>query len=623
MTPSFRFAAALALALTAVAPLAAVNKYVAVGDSITAGSSWPASCGICPVVFDCTGGCAGSAVGRENCGHVRRLESWLGAGNNVINEGVGGEDTSEALADFLNKLDPDCGSPGDCIAVLLMHGTNDMGGAVSPETAKANLSAMIDIAKGRKIDVLLMTIVRQVYDWDDPKWSSYRDKILALATAKNLQSVDPYAPLCNDNYACYNRNYWVDMPPAQSGPTDCTPPGQGDTNGNGAVGHLDPDGYDILTDKIKLAFPAAVPAAPAGATPTGDIAATAPNFVWSAVAGARWYQLEVDGSTTWWEGAAVCSGGTCTANPGVALPQGSHSWRVKGRNLRGLGAFSAAKNFVIWGTPETPVGSSPTGTFGDSDPMNPPFGWEPYSWSKPANATDYDLVVSNAGGPVLQQSFTSAICPGSTCNASPSAGLPMGSYTWTVQARNPAVAGAASAPLAFEIVGPPGAPTPTRPTGVLFEMAPRYEWLEAPGATEYDLEVRDAGTNVDAQAVALSAASVCSAGRCSHVEGTVLAPDDYTLKVRGRNGAGEGPLSSPGADFTIIPCTDSSQKDLADYQPSPVMTTEIVEHCGWLTGAAWASYTIEATGNLTVHTRDGFVAHNGFTVAGQLSVNSP
>ena len=72
----------------------------------------------------------------------------------------------------------------------------------------------------------------------------------------------------------------------------------------------------------------------------------------------------------------------------------------------------------------------------DAMPLVAPFDWEPYSWSEEAAATDYDLVVSNGGGPVLMQSFDSSICGGATCTASPGVGLMADDYTWTVQAKD-------------------------------------------------------------------------------------------------------------------------------------------------------------------------------------------
>ncbi len=123
------------------------------------------------------------------------------------------------------------------------------------------------------------------------------------------------------------------------------------------------------------------------------------------------------------------------------LAKGAYAWRVRGRNLRGMGAWSADTDFTVWGVPGTPTPSLPSGLFIDATPMTAPYGWEPYTWSEDAEATDYDLVVSDGGGPVLTLSFDSSICNGSDCQASPEEGLAAGSYTWTVQARNPAPAG--------------------------------------------------------------------------------------------------------------------------------------------------------------------------------------
>lgn len=491
---------------------ASAQKHISIGDSITAGSSWPSGCGICPVVFDCTGNCGASSGGREKCGYARRLDDWLGAGDQVVNLGVGAESTAEAMSRLASELNSNCGTPGACTNVILMHGSNDMEGSVSPESARDNLAAMIDEAKSRNIDVLLMTIIRRVYDKDNEKWSTYRGFILDLASSENLQSVDPWTPLC-DSFKCFNEKYWVDREESQ-----CTDPGEGDSAGSHGVGHVDPDGYGVMTDLIQDVFPGSAPAAPSPTSPSGVVADTTPDFVWPQDPEARWYQLEVDGAETWWESAESCSGSTCTVNTGVSYAAGAHSWRVRGRNLRGQGTWSADIDFSLTA---------------------------------------------------------------------------------------------------------PAAPTPIGPTGELFESAPDYRWLEVEGATEYDLEVRDAADNLDAGATGLLASAVCDGGVCSYVEGTVLTgDDDYTLKVLGRNGVGDGPLS-PGLDFSILDCVDASQKALAEFVSSPVTTTETIEHCGLLTGAATGAYTIEVGGDLTVHTRDGFAAHNGLTVRGKLAIKNP
>jgi len=394
---------AIGLAMAAGAA-GALNKYVAIGDSIMAGSTWPVTCSICPVVFDCVAGCSATSAGRENCGFVPRLQTWLGSGNDVRNRGVGGQGTAAAVSLFDGEMDAECGTPGECIAVILMHGTNDMVN-VSLETVRDNLALMIDKAKSRNIDTLLMTIIRKGLDPNNATWLAYRNLVFDLAGTKNLQLVDPHVPLC-PNTTCYNLNYWIDPH------TQCV---GGDPN----PGHVDPDGYEIMTDLVKDKFPGSVPLAPVPTSPTGDITDTTPDFVWPEVATARWYELDVDGATTWWEAAVHCPLGICTANPGVSLAPGAHAWRVRGRNLRGMGFWSA------------------------------------------------------------------------------------------------------------------------------------------------------------------------------------------------------------DTDFANVECADPTQKDLAEFQPTPVTTTEVVDHCGPLTGAALAPYTIDTGGDLTVHTLEGFTAFDGFTVKGALTVRSP
>ena len=596
----------------------AVNKWVGVGDSIMVGSTWPVTggCSICGAIFDCSGGCGLTpAAARDQCGIVRRLDVFLGGGaaNYVKNLGIGGESTAEGVARLPSSLDGECGTPGDCIAMILMHGTNDMYGGVPPATAAFNVQTMIGQARARNIDTLLMTIIRRINDPSNLFWSAYHDLIVALAATENVPRVDPYVPLCPDT-TCFNTNYWV--------ANSCFAGNPGELE----VGHPDPDGYNIMGNLVTAAFPGSVPAGPTTTSPAGDIGDTTPDFVWPEVAGARWYALEVDAATTtWWEAAAHCAAGTCTANPGVALAKSAHSWRVRGRNLRGLGSWSAVTPFEIWGVPGKPVGSAPMGTFQDVDPLSPPFGWEPYTWSKVTDATLYDLEVEDGGVPVLQQTFAASICSGSTCSARPGAGLAEGSYTWTVQGRNPGATGAPSAAKSFDVDHlPPAAPMATGPTGELFEMAPRYEWLATAGATEYDLEVKDSGGAVDAQATGLSAAAVCVAGFCSHVEGTMLGgPDSYTLRVRGQSAGGVGPYSAPGAGFTVIACADASATQLQTQYPSPLQTAETLSHCGAVSAAMTAPYTIDSTGDLTIHTRDGFSAYSGFTVIGDLAVKSP
>ncbi len=261
----------------------------------------------------------------------------------------------------------------------------------------------------------------------------------------------------------------------------------------------------------------------------------------------------------------------------------------------------------------------------DATPGGAPYEWEPYEWVEDPEATDYDLEVSDGGGPVLMQSFDSSICVAALCSASPGFDLGAGDYTWTVQARNPAATGPVSSALAFEVWNTvPDEPTPTGPTGEHFEpFAPLYEWLPAKGATEYEIEVKDAGGNVDDSVTGLLASAVCAGSSCSYQGAALADPDDYTLRVLGRNDLGAGALSAIGADFTILACDDPSTQDLDTLEPPPVTSAATVIHCGPVTAGAVAAYTIEAGGDLTLHTRDGFTGFDGLTVEGGLTIRTP
>lgn len=600
-----RRAALLALVVVCVQPLAAADKHIGFGDSLTAGTSWPAACGTCPSIFDCTGGCNhDTGTNREKCGYVRRLENWLGAGHDVLNRGVGGEDTLEGVTRIDNVLDGQCGTPGDCVSVLLMEGTNDLNNNVMPEVAAANLETIAGKVKARNIDVVLMTTPRKVFRESNKNWKTYKNLVLGIATDEDLVPVNVWETLC-PNDSCFNLNYWV----TTSTGTVCAGPY------DDALGHLDPDGYDVMTDLIKPVFPASPPSAPSTSAPSGDITDTTPDFVWPHVSAARWYELDVDGALSWWEAAAHCSGGTCTVDPGVTLATGAHSWRVRGRNLRGKGSYSAPRAFTIWNVPSVPSTSAPAGDFYDSDPMTAPFPWEPYTWNESSGATSYDLEVSDLGGVVLAQSFTSSICSASVCSASPAAGLAAAAHTFRVRAINPAAASAWSAGLGFQIYDSvPGAPTTYYPVGELFQSQPLYEWQELSNSTNYHLEVEDETMSVVVTDT-FAASAVCIAGRCSIREGTTLAPGEHTWRVTASNPVGDG---SPSVDqvFTLLDCPSSAPVPVTG---NPITGTVTEQHCGVIQVANGGDYVVDPAADVTFHSRDGVEFYDGTSLAGTVA----
>jgi acyl-CoA thioesterase-1 len=86
-------------------------------------------------------------------GFVPQLTAWLAANGHparVVNAGVSGDTTAGGLARFEWSLD------GTIDAVIVALGGNDLLRGIDPAVARANLAAILDIAKARNLPVLLI-----------------------------------------------------------------------------------------------------------------------------------------------------------------------------------------------------------------------------------------------------------------------------------------------------------------------------------------------------------------------------------------------------------------------------------------------------------------------------------
>lgn len=99
---------------------------------------------------------------------------------------------------------------------------------------------------------------------------------------------------------------------------------------------------------------AAPPKAPILRAPAGNITEVATSYQWSMVVGASLYQLSIKDSTGnisnyqyKAEQKCLASKKSCSAYPGLALPPGNSSWRVRAKNQAGWGAWSATKSFTV------------------------------------------------------------------------------------------------------------------------------------------------------------------------------------------------------------------------------------------------------------------------------------
>ncbi|MEW6400737.1 MAG: serine protease, partial [Chloroflexota bacterium] len=251
-----------------------------------------------------------------------------------------------------------------------------------------------------------------------------------------------------------------------------------------------------------MTFSTTIPTAPGAATliaPSGAIANYTPSFTWNEVvardgeeSAATWYNLYVNGPSgnvinRWFEAASICSGGSCTASPGVTLSGGSYSWWVQTWNSAGYGPWSAAGNFSL-PVPTAPGAATltaPSGAIANNTPS--------YTWSEvvargeeESAATWYYLWVDGPSGNVIRQWYeASAVCSGGTCSVTPSITLAPGNHIWYVQTWNSAGYGPWSAGKSFSTPIPwPGKPTLSSPSGSTTDLTPTYTWNEVTSRTE-------------------------------------------------------------------------------------------------------------------------------------------
>ena len=117
--------------------------------------------------------------------------------------------------------------------------------------------------------------------------------------------------------------------------------------------------------------------------PSGTVTVSRPPFGWSAVPGATWYYLVINGPSgivfaQWLDAAGVaCTAGTCSYTPAITLVNGAHAWGVAAYSAGGYGATTAPGSFTV-SLPVTGVPTlvSPSGTI---DSVRPTFTWNTVS----------------------------------------------------------------------------------------------------------------------------------------------------------------------------------------------------------------------------------------------------
>ena len=165
---------AAAFLLTASPVWAEPVTVLALGDSLTQGYGLPAPDGFVP-----------------------QLQAWLtaeGADVMLINGGVSGDTTAGGAARVDWSLTPDVD------AMIVALGANDFLRGIDPAVTRANLSAILDVAQGRGIGVLLIGMpapgnfgpdYKQAFDAIYPDLAGVYETLHFESFFKGLSDLDP------------------------------------------------------------------------------------------------------------------------------------------------------------------------------------------------------------------------------------------------------------------------------------------------------------------------------------------------------------------------------------------------------------------------------------------------
>jgi len=268
----------------------------------------------------------------------------------VINKGKSGEKTPGGLTRIDNVLN---NFPSHVL--LLMEGTNDIFVEYdkdyppwSFETMVFNLEEMARKAEDRGTDAVHASII-----WFHPggthgtskdgEVEDLRDAMAGAASANGRYFVDIWKVLCptgldvhgHTQAQCFNQHY-ADAPPDDRG-------------------HPVGSGYDMMADEFfNVITSVPVPGAPSTVSPKDTINTATPTFRWNRESPVRatWYRLQVEDSVgtvldIWLKAADYCGGSSCSASSLVTLANGSHRWRVRGRNPKGTGNWSSYRWFTV------------------------------------------------------------------------------------------------------------------------------------------------------------------------------------------------------------------------------------------------------------------------------------
>lgn len=212
--------------------------------------------------------------------------------------------------------------------------------------------------------------------------------------------------------------------------------------------------------------------APPATAPSLTAPASAPNgdytLNWSAVPGAESYILEESSGGTW----SIAYDGTLFSRVYDGKPAGTYSYRVKGCNPNGCGAYSATKTVQAFYAPSAPTINVPATSNNGSYTV---------SWSSVPGAAVYKLEERVGSG-----AWTAL--PDSTAASKAFSGKADGSYSYRVRACNDAGCSAYSAIDTITVLTPPTAVSTITTPSISATGTYTVTWTAVAKATSYTLQ---------------------------------------------------------------------------------------------------------------------------------------
>jgi predicted outer membrane repeat protein len=335
---------------------------------------------------------------------------------------------------------------------------------------------------------------------------------------------------------------------------------------------------------------AIAPALPSGITVNNNQGRA--TFTWNDDANAAYFNLYVTTNAgvsqhnAWYARNDVCTGGTCSVTPVIALVNGSYQARVKAWGAGGFSTGGTANdgyggpvaftfNFAVPNIGEITT-FSPNGSIVTGSPT--------FTWNTVAGTTYYLLWVTG-NAPAYSPSYhqvwydATAICtphPG-TCTVSNVVTLPMGNAVWRVQAYGPGGVSALHSDIAIAVNSTlPSALTLNNPTGTITTNAPAFTWVDDPTVDWYNLYVYSSSASIVNQwyRAERGIGKLCDAGTCSLVIPNVtLANGGYGWNVRGFAPAGLGAWNATPMSFNVAIAAPSAPTQVTPVDSAIINTT--------------------------------------------------